>query len=304
MLPSQLDNTRKDNKNHTICAFLAWLVQSGNFHKVTISFLPVGHTHEDIHALFAVIVRFLRVVPVTYTHEELRQQVDQALLKGKRTSWHPTELPEVVRGTHDWGRWFNTEECDYFSIPLESCVCGGPYFSWDTSVFTWNTSVFTWNTSVFTWNTSVFTWSTSVFTWSTSISTLRILQYSPLPTLQYSVFTPLWFNKAPTEQDVCPGGPVPMRQMSHFALMNVPDNQRPHRFEFSQQKLSDGSEIVVMDYLWWCSSATKWNKVSEPDFNCVPNMKNIKPARLGEEKKKAVKRCKAANWACNAKKCG
>ena len=100
----QLDNTTKDNKNHTVFAFLAWLVQSGNFHKVTVSFLPVGHTHEDIDALFGVIVRFLRGVPVTYTHEELRQQVDQALLKGNRTSWHPTELPEVVRGTHDWDR--------------------------------------------------------------------------------------------------------------------------------------------------------------------------------------------------------
>ena len=96
----QLDNTTKDNKNHTVFAFLAWLVQSGNFHKVTVSFLPVGHTHEDIDALFGVIVRFLRGVLVTYTHEELRQQVNEALLKCNRTSWHPTELPEVVRGTH------------------------------------------------------------------------------------------------------------------------------------------------------------------------------------------------------------
>ena len=30
----------------------------------------------------------------------------------------------------------------------------------------------------------------------------------------------------------------------------------------------------------------------------------IKPARLDEEKKEAVKGCKAANWACNAKNCG
>jgi hypothetical protein len=86
-----------------------------------------------------------------------------------------------------------------------------------------------------------------------------------------------------------------MRQMSHFALLNVPDNQRPHRFAFSQQKLSDGSHFFVMDYLWWSPSATKWNNVSEPVFNCVPNMKSIKLARFDEEKKKAVKRCKAAN---------
>ena len=212
----QLDNTTKENKNHTVFAFLAWLVQSGNFHKVTVSFLPVGHTHEDIDALFGVVVRFLRKVPVTYTHEELRQQVHEALTKDTRTSWHPSELPEVLRGTHDWDKWF---------------------------------------------------------------------------------------NKAPTEQSVCPGGPVPMRQMSHFALLHDPDNKRPHRFEFSKQKLSDGTDVVVMDYYWWSSSDRKWNTKSEPVFNCVPNKKNIKPARLDEEKNKAVKRCKAKGWACNAKGC-
>ena len=154
---------------------------------------------------------------MTYTHGELRQQVNEALLRarghlGKRTSWHPSELPEVVRATHDWNRWF---------------------------------------------------------------------------------------NKAPTEHDVCPCGPVPMRQMSHFASLNVPDNQRLRRFDFSQWRLSHGSKIVVMDYFCWCSSATKWNTVSEHVFNCVPNMENIKPTRLDEEKKKAVKGCEAANWNCN-----
>jgi hypothetical protein len=33
-------------------------------------------------------------------------------------------------------------------------------------------------------------------------------------------------------------------------------------------------------------------------------MKNIQPARFDEEKKKAVKKRKAANWACNAKNYG
>ena len=59
-----------------------------------------------------------------------------------------------------------------------------------------------------------------------------------------------------------------------------------------------------MDYLWWCSSATKSNKVSEPVFNCVPNIETVKPARLDESKNEVVKRCKAANWACKAKICG
>ena len=44
----QLDNCGRENKNHTVLAYLAWLVQEGVFHKIYVDFLPVGKIN---HAL-------------------------------------------------------------------------------------------------------------------------------------------------------------------------------------------------------------------------------------------------------------
>lgn len=49
----QLDNTVKQNKSRFMIGFLAALVQAGVFKKVVLSFLPKGHTHEDIDQLFS-----------------------------------------------------------------------------------------------------------------------------------------------------------------------------------------------------------------------------------------------------------
>jgi hypothetical protein len=44
----QLDNTCKQNKARFLMAFLGDLVSRGIFREIYVSFLPVGHTHEDI----------------------------------------------------------------------------------------------------------------------------------------------------------------------------------------------------------------------------------------------------------------
>ena len=48
----QLDNVSRDNKNRYVFAFFSLLVSKGIFREVYINFLIVGHTHEDIDALF------------------------------------------------------------------------------------------------------------------------------------------------------------------------------------------------------------------------------------------------------------
>lgn len=49
----QLDNTCKQNKNKYVMSFLALLVEHGVFREIVVSFLPVGHTHEDIDQMFS-----------------------------------------------------------------------------------------------------------------------------------------------------------------------------------------------------------------------------------------------------------
>ena len=76
----QLDNTARENKNQYVMAFLAYLVQAGIFSEVSIakiniiksmnsillyfqiylSFLMVGHTHEDIDQVFSRVSSYLK----------------------------------------------------------------------------------------------------------------------------------------------------------------------------------------------------------------------------------------------------
>ena len=52
----QVDNTVSQAKNETTALFIAWLVATKKFKTLNLCFLMVGHTHEDIDQLFAVIM--------------------------------------------------------------------------------------------------------------------------------------------------------------------------------------------------------------------------------------------------------
>ncbi len=64
----QLDNTYAENKNHTVMAYVAYLVAAGVFESVQVRFLMVGHTHEDIDGYFGLLRRFLMLTPKDGTH--------------------------------------------------------------------------------------------------------------------------------------------------------------------------------------------------------------------------------------------
>jgi hypothetical protein len=56
----QMDNCTRENKNKYVLGYLSWLVQRGVFDEIELSFLPVGHTHEDIDQMFSRIAIRLR----------------------------------------------------------------------------------------------------------------------------------------------------------------------------------------------------------------------------------------------------
>ena len=56
----QLDNTAKQCKSRFLFGWLGCLVKWGVFKDVYVSFLPVGHTHEDIDQLFSRLATYLR----------------------------------------------------------------------------------------------------------------------------------------------------------------------------------------------------------------------------------------------------
>jgi hypothetical protein len=56
----QLDNSAKDNKNRFVMAFCSLLTARGIFKEVTMGFLVVGHTYEDIDAYFSYLSKLLK----------------------------------------------------------------------------------------------------------------------------------------------------------------------------------------------------------------------------------------------------
>ncbi|CAN0116697.1 unnamed protein product, partial [Heterosigma akashiwo] len=72
----QLDSAR-DNKSKLLFAFLSYLVQTGMFRKVKVSYLLVGHTHEaDVDQIFSCISRYIRKnIERILTYEEFENAV-------------------------------------------------------------------------------------------------------------------------------------------------------------------------------------------------------------------------------------
>jgi hypothetical protein len=56
----QLDNSVKDSKNRFVMAFYSLLTARGIFKEVTMGFLVVGHTYEDIDAYFSYLSKLLK----------------------------------------------------------------------------------------------------------------------------------------------------------------------------------------------------------------------------------------------------
>ena len=57
----QLDNA-SDNKSKQLLAFIAYLVEKRIFNRVKVSYLIVGHTHEDVDQYFSCLSRYIKKV--------------------------------------------------------------------------------------------------------------------------------------------------------------------------------------------------------------------------------------------------
>ena len=74
----QADNA-SDNKNWTLLLFFAMLVHHGYTEEVFLSFLIVGHTHEDIDQLFSVLSRFLKRIGHVVDPQQFVQELHAAM---------------------------------------------------------------------------------------------------------------------------------------------------------------------------------------------------------------------------------
>ena len=77
VLRIQADNCGRENKNQYMFAFCATLVGLDYFAEVYLSFLLVGHTHEDIDQRFSVISSTLKLYDI-----DLIQELMELIQKG------------------------------------------------------------------------------------------------------------------------------------------------------------------------------------------------------------------------------
>src|SRR5450759_4357477 len=64
VLKLQLDNALGDNKNRYMFAYLSLLTARQVFEEIIVGFLIVGHTHEDVDAMFGHFSEALKHSPV------------------------------------------------------------------------------------------------------------------------------------------------------------------------------------------------------------------------------------------------
>ena len=56
----QMDNCARENKNRHVFGYCTYLIQCLVFDTIEMSFLPVGHTHEDIDQMFSRFSTYFR----------------------------------------------------------------------------------------------------------------------------------------------------------------------------------------------------------------------------------------------------
>tara|TARA_R110001592_G_scaffold25888_1_gene97805 strand:- start:190 stop:3027 length:2838 start_codon:yes stop_codon:yes gene_type:complete len=111
VLDIRLDNTTKDNKNKCVFGFFAWLVLTDVFKKVRVRYLSVGHTHEDIDALFGILMQYLYRNQCFATIEILMDAIyDSFFVRDARhaSGNRPSAKVQHMRATHNWTGWLTT----------------------------------------------------------------------------------------------------------------------------------------------------------------------------------------------------
>nr|PNR58557.1 hypothetical protein PHYPA_005552 [Physcomitrium patens] len=88
----QLDNSAKDNKNRYVMAFCSLLTAKKIFQEVTVGFLIVGHTHEDIDAHFSYLSQLLKTKNIYVLADLMKAFMDSQ----KTTAFIPELVQEVA----------------------------------------------------------------------------------------------------------------------------------------------------------------------------------------------------------------
>jgi hypothetical protein len=96
-----------DNKSQWIICWFAWLVQEGYVSEVILSFLVVGHTHEDVDQTFSLGSKFLyKNAAMIFTYD--------GFVSALSSAYHVLDATfDEVKSVLDWKAWFGAHEGKY-----------------------------------------------------------------------------------------------------------------------------------------------------------------------------------------------
>ena len=94
----QLDNSAKDNKSRYVMAFCSLLTARRIFKEVTVGFLIVGHTHEDIDTHFSYLSKLLKMKNMYILADLMKAFMDSQ----KKTAF----IFELVQEVADFKKFF------------------------------------------------------------------------------------------------------------------------------------------------------------------------------------------------------
>lgn len=96
----QLDNCWRENKNQYMLGYCHWLIEMHCFEEIYMSFLPVGHTHEDVDQMFSVVRTGIRGCPQVYSVEDFVAKIPEWFTKQRtRPTCH------YYTNAWDWKTW-------------------------------------------------------------------------------------------------------------------------------------------------------------------------------------------------------
>ena len=104
----QADNTVAQTKNQYASAFCSQMVGMQKFSTVTLNFLMVGHTHEDIDQLFALICQYVIRRHRWQTPEEF-QRIVQESLAPKVAEKNEVLVVRGLRYIRDYASWLEPQ---------------------------------------------------------------------------------------------------------------------------------------------------------------------------------------------------
>ena len=99
----QTDNCGKDLKNQILLAFYYFLVERNIFEEVTVTSMPVGHTHNDVDWMFGIIAQKLKKIDLP-SFEALKSELSkieiqsQALVVTEMT--HTSDFKKFIEDGH------------------------------------------------------------------------------------------------------------------------------------------------------------------------------------------------------------